>query len=107
MKRLLSSVFLLCLITFSGLATVSMQSDPLLVAVLMVKDEEAVIVQTVQPLVEGGIDTFFIFDTGSTDNTMNVVQHYFEQQNVDACIVQEPFIDFATSRNRALDLVEQ
>ena len=38
-------------------------SDPLLVVVLMVKNEQDVIVPTLKPFVDGGIDAFYIFDT--------------------------------------------
>ena len=82
--------------------------DPLIVAVLMVKNEEPVIVETIKPLFEGGIDAFFIFDTGSEDKTIEKSQEFFDQHHVSrAYIAQEPFIDFATSRNRALELAKE
>ena len=74
----------------------------------MVKDEAPVIEKTLQPLVEGGLDSFFIFDTGSTDDTIARARKYFADHHVThAYIQQEPFVDFATSRNRALTLTEQ
>jgi len=82
--------------------------DPLLVIVLMIKNEEQVIEQTLQPYVDAGIQSFFIFDTGSTDKTVEVVKSYFTEHALHAaCVAQEPFIDFATSRNRALQLAQQ
>ena len=84
------------------------QDDPLLVIVLMVKNEQLVIRETLQPYIDAGIQSFFIFDTGSTDNTITVVKEYFASYNIkDGCIGQEPFVDFATSRNRALTLAQQ
>lgn len=83
-------------------------SDPLLVIVLMIKNEEQVIEQTLQPYVDAGIQSFFIFDTGSTDNTVEVTKEYFAKRNTQSAFIeQEPFIDFATSRNRALQLAQQ
>jgi hypothetical protein len=74
----------------------------------MVKNEETVMRATLQPFVDAGINSFFIFDTGSTDNTIEVTQTFFEEHGVThAYIAQEPFIDFATSRNRALDLTQE
>src|SRR3546814_6686783 len=74
----------------------------------MVKDEEQVIAPTLQPFVEAGIDSYLIFDTGFTDKTIEATQNYFAEHNVtNGHIFQEPFIDFATSRNRALDLAEE
>lgn len=83
-------------------------ADPLLVAVLMVKNEAPVMVDTLKPLVEGGIQDFFIFDTGSTDNTIEVTRDFFDKQHIKSYeIAQEQFINFSTSRNRALDLAEK
>jgi|GEM_PF-400920 len=81
--------------------------DPLLVVVLMVKNEQDVIVPTLKPFVDGGVDAFFIFDTGSTDRTVEVVTEYLQASNVRFKIGQEPFIDFAASRNRGLDLAQE
>lgn len=82
--------------------------EPLLVVMLMVKNEEQVIEATLKPYVDAGIQSFLIFDTGSTDNTLPIVKEYFKAHDIQAgCIEQEPFIDFATSRNRALELAQQ
>ena len=79
-------------------------AEPLLVTVLMVKNEASVIEATLQPYVDGGVKEFVIFDTGSTDGTREVVTHFFERHNIkNVHIVEEPFIDFSTSRNHALD----
>lgn len=80
----------------------------LLTIVLMVKNEEAAIVDTLEPFVMAGLDAFLIFDTGSTDNTIAVATDFFNKHHVQRYVIlQEPFIDFATSRNRALDLAEE
>lgn len=84
------------------------QERPLLVVVLMVKNEACVIRQTLQPFVDAGVQHYFIFDTGSTDGTQQIVAEYFAENNIEhGCIEQEAFVDFATSRNRALELAEQ
>jgi hypothetical protein len=84
--------------------TSALYSDPLLVAVLMVKNEAPVMVETLQPLVNGGIKDFLIFDTGSTDGTQAVTKKFFKQyKQIKSYIIEEPFIDFATSRNHALE----
>jgi glycosyltransferase involved in cell wall biosynthesis len=82
--------------------------DPILVVVLMVKNEETVMRATLQPFVDGGVNSFFIFDTGSTDNTIAVTEEFFAEHGItQGYIAQEPFVDFATSRNRALDLAQE
>lgn len=82
--------------------------DPILAIVIMVKNEEPVIVKTIEPFVTGGIGSYLVYDTGSTDNTIETIRSYFiEHQITDYHIVQEPFVDFSTSRNRALDLAQE
>lgn len=92
----------------------NVQVDPLLVIVIMVKNEahiereEPVIIETLKPYVDAGIDAFLVFDTGSTDDTIEVTKDYFKTKGIErGYIKQEPFIDFAASRNRALELAEQ
>jgi hypothetical protein len=97
---------ILCLI-FSITHTVEIIHDNLLAVVIMVKNEVDVIVPTLKPFIDAGIQSFLVFDTGSTDGTQQAVRDYFMKYNVlDAHIIEEPFIDFGTSRNRALDLAE-
>lgn len=84
------------------------QHNALVAVVIMVKDEVDVIIPTLQPLIDGGIDSILVYDTGSTDGTQNVARSYFEQHGlIHAHIIEEPFIDFAASRNRSLDLAEE
>lgn len=81
---------------------------PVIVAVLMIKDEEPVIADTLQPMADGGIDSFFIFDTGSTDGTIAKVHEFFAQhKDCTYYLEQENFVDFSTSRNRALELARE
>jgi len=88
--------------------TIQSWADPLLVVVLMVKDEAPVIVKTLQPFVDGGVKDFIIFDTGSTDGTQEVAANFFKQHGiVNVHIIEEPFVDFSTSRNHALEAVER
>lgn len=78
------------------------------VVVLMVKNEEPVINKTLEPFIKENLNSFLIFDTGSTDKTVQTVKDYFIKNNVKNWhVLEEPFIDFATSRNRALDLAEE
>jgi hypothetical protein len=49
------------------------------------------------------IDRWTILDTGSTDDTIQVIQEVLGD-TVKGELFQEPFVDFGTSRNRALDL---
>ncbi|MGV3739675.1 MAG: glycosyltransferase [Gammaproteobacteria bacterium] len=79
---------------------------PLIVVVIMIKNEAVSIEETLNSYVSGGLKHFFILDTGSTDNTIAIVEAYFKKHPVSVSMHQEPFIDFAQSRNRALELAE-
>lgn len=48
------------------------------------------------------IDQYTILDTGSTDNTINIMKDVLK--NKKGNLYQEPFINFRDSRNRCLDL---
>ena len=87
--------------------TYSQAHNPLLVAVLMIKDEAHIIEKTVTPLYEGGITNFFVLDTGSNDGTQDVLKKFFKKNKINGILKEEKFVDFATSRNRALELAEK
>lgn len=85
----------------------NLYAEPLLAVVLMVKNEEHAMVKTLQPFIDAGVRSFLIFDTGSTDKTIDVTRALFEKYDIkDGFIEQEEFVDFATSRNRALMYAE-
>lgn len=103
---------MLCLLFFTSLFYAhTIPVDPhegVLCVVIMVKDEVDVIVPTLEPLINAGVDAVLVYDTGSTDGTQERVQHYFqEKQLTHAYVIEDPFIDFATSRNRSLDAAEE
>jgi len=108
-------LFIACLVTFlcNGIATYATVNqnviyDPLLVVVLMVKDEEHVMESTLQPYVDAGVKAYLILDTGSTDRTIEVTHAFFKKNHITHYFIeQEAFVDFSTSRNRALDYAEQ
>ena len=80
---------------------------PLIAIALMVKNEAKSICSTLSSFFEGGIRDYFILDTGSTDNTIELAQNFFTQHQLNGSIQQELFVDFATSRNRTLELAEE
>jgi tetratricopeptide (TPR) repeat protein len=68
---------------------------------MIVKNESRIIerfLNSVLPI----IDTYCICDTGSTDNTKEIIEDFFKKNNVPGKIVEEPFQNFAHNRNFAL-----
>ena len=68
---------------------------------MIVKNESAIIIrllESVTPL----IDSYCICDTGSTDNTITLIQEYCESKNIPGKIIEESFRDFGYNRSYAL-----
>jgi tetratricopeptide (TPR) repeat protein len=68
---------------------------------MIVKNESKVITRMFDALVDI-IDCYCICDTGSTDNTVEIITDYFLSKGITGKIVYEPFKNFAHNRNVAL-----
>jgi tetratricopeptide (TPR) repeat protein len=69
---------------------------------MIVKNESKIIermLNSVLPI----IDCYCICDTGSTDNTKELITNYFLERNIPGKIVEEPFLNFCHNRNFALN----
>ena len=81
---------------------------PLLVVISMVKNEQPVMEKTLKPFFDAGLQHYLILDTGSTDDTVQTVRDLFKKYKITHGYIEEkPFVDFATSRNHALDCAEK
>jgi tetratricopeptide (TPR) repeat protein len=68
---------------------------------MIVKNESNIITRlfdSVLPL----IDCYCICDTGSTDNTVELIINYFKEKNIPGSIFTEPFRDFGYNRSNAM-----
>ena len=68
---------------------------------MIVKNEAKVILRLLQS-VAPWVDDYVICDTGSTDNTPQLITEFFEQKHIPGLIFHEPFIHFEHNRNVAL-----
>jgi len=75
---------------------------PTLCLNMIVKNESKIIARLLDSVCSI-IDTYCICDTGSTDNTVELITAYFESKNICGKIVFEPFKDFAHNRNVSLN----
>ena len=69
---------------------------------MIVKNESKVIhrlLNSVVPL----IDYYCICDTGSTDNTIELITTFFREKSIPGKIVEEPFQDFGYNRTFAIE----
>ena len=74
--------------------------------VMMVKNEARGIEKTLLS-VKDHVDKIVILDTGSTDDTVDIVHRVFAENAIDGKIVVEKFVDYSTTRNRALALADE
>jgi tetratricopeptide (TPR) repeat protein len=68
----------------------------------MIVKNESKIIRRLFDSVINIIDCYCICDTGSTDDTKEVIDYYFKEKNIPGKIVEEPFVNFAHNRNVAL-----
>lgn len=79
------------------------QTRALLGLVMILKNEADNIERTIAS-VAGVVDSVLVLDTGSTDHTQDVVLQACRAAGLRLFLHEEPFIDFATTRNRANEL---
>ena len=69
----------------------------------MIVKNESKIIQRLLGSVVDCIDTYCICDTGSTDNTVELIQTYFQQKKIPGIVIHEAFQDFGYNRSFALN----
>jgi tetratricopeptide (TPR) repeat protein len=77
------------------------KKQPTLCLNMIVKNESHIIKRLLDS-VSSIIDSYCICDTGSTDNTIQVIEEYFKEKGIFGKIVNEPFKNFCHNRNFAL-----
>jgi tetratricopeptide (TPR) repeat protein len=76
-------------------------NPPTLCLNMIVKNESRIITRLFDSIISI-IDSYCICDTGSTDNTIQLIEDYFREKGKPGKIVQEPFKNFCHNRNFAL-----
>lgn len=106
--KLLQLIFIYLVFLTNNFSYSSEIHKPLLAVVIMVKNEELVIEETLKPFFDAGIQHYLILDTGSTDRTISRTLQLFEKNNIKHGHIREKeFVDFSTSRNHALEFAEE
>lgn len=72
---------------------------------MIVKNESKIITRLFDSVVDI-IDSYCICDTGSTDNTVELIQTYFENKQKPGRVIVEPFKNFEYNRTFALQACE-
>lgn len=68
-----------------------------IVALLMIKNESRIIRRCIQHLMSA-VDAFYFYDTGSTDNTIEVIQETCRELGLTYGVGGSPFVNFGVSR---------
>jgi glycosyltransferase involved in cell wall biosynthesis len=76
------------------------------IALLMMVKNEKKRLQVTLDSVKGFVDSLIIFDTGSTDNTLEILQTFSESANIPLHLKQGEFVNFSESRNESLHFAE-
>lgn len=73
----------------------------------MIVKNEAAIIETLLASVADSIDYYVICDTGSTDDTVNIIRNFFDAKEIQGEIHHIKFNDFSQARNDALKLAQE
>jgi tetratricopeptide (TPR) repeat protein len=68
---------------------------------MIVKNESKIIIRLLESVVRL-IDSYCICDTGSTDDTIEIIESFFKEKGIPGKIVKEPFRDFGYNRTFSL-----
>lgn len=97
-KTVMQTFFLFVVVI---LCTLPCHAKPLMSLVMIVKNEARGIVATIAS-VRDVVDYYCIVDTGSSDTTVSLIRATFGA--TPGHVYDEPFVDFSTTRNRAIAL---
>jgi glycosyltransferase involved in cell wall biosynthesis len=78
-------------------------SEHLLCAAVMVKNEAIRIERTLQSIV-GSVSHIVVLDTGSTDNTPEIIRNFCSKKKIPLQLESIPFVDFSHNRNYLLKM---
>lgn len=74
---------------------------PTIGLLMMVKNETKRLHVTLNSVI-GVVDALIMFDTGSTDNTIDIIKNFSEKHKINLYLIQGEFVNFSISRNTSL-----
>jgi glycosyltransferase involved in cell wall biosynthesis len=72
---------------------------------MIVKNESHIILECLNSIYKY-IDHWVIVDTGSTDNTKELIQNFFKEKNIPGELHERPWVNFGHNRSEALSLCD-
>ena len=86
----------------SNNVTLKITNMPSICVSMIVKNESNIICRFLDSI-KSFVDYICICDTGSTDNTIEVIEKYFIENNLKGHVFSKEFVNFAENRNYALE----
>ena len=83
----------------------SNRKDVHVALLMMVKNEKKRLLVSLQSVL-GVVDSIVLFDTGSTDNTVEIAKKFAEDNNIPLRLKQGEFVNFSFSRNESLEFAD-
>lgn len=81
------------------------KDKPTIGLLMMVKNEAKKIHVSLTSIL-GTVDALIVYDTGSTDNTLEIIQNFSEKHQINLYLIQGNFVDFSYSRNISLEYAD-
>jgi glycosyltransferase involved in cell wall biosynthesis len=78
------------------------KSNPHIALLMMVKNENKRLYVSLESTI-GYIDSMVIYDTGSTDNTIDICKRHAKKYNIPLRLKEGEFENFSVSRNVSLE----
>lgn len=78
----------------------------MIIGLCMIVKDESHIIHEVLECTKDLIDTFCILDTGSTDNTIQIIKNFYDINNIEGYVHESPWKGFGPSRSEALKLCD-
>ena len=72
----------------------------------MIVRNEGLTIKRCLESVKNSIDYFVICDTGSTDNTKEIITEFFKKHNIKGKLYEKPWVNFEVNRTEALKLAK-
>lgn len=81
------------------------EKEPHIALLLMCKNETKRMLVTLMSVV-GHVDSLVVYDTGSTDDTLDIIRTFSEKYSIPLRLKEGVFENFSTSRNVSLDFAD-
>lgn len=78
---------------------------PHIALLIMMKNEEQQLHISLESII-GYVDSIIAYDTGSTDNTLQILKDFTEKHKIPLRLKQGKFVNFSVSRNISLDFAD-